>query len=144
MVGGELKYAFLNRNVTGVWASNLTTLVWIEMVQLIPPGVELTSPEPVIITVSVCIVLELEKLAVTFCAWLIAESLPRLEPAKVYDSVAGQDIVHETRTNSAATFGLGSVSFVHLLVQARMAASSTPVNSVVHAWAAAPRQYSLV
>ena len=57
------------------------------------------------------------------CAWLIAEAVPRLEPAKVYDSVAGQDIVHETRTNSAATFGLGNVGFVHLLVQARMAAS---------------------
>jgi prolyl 4-hydroxylase len=57
------------------------------------------------------------------CDWLIAQAVPRLEPAKVYDSVAKEEIVHETRTNSAATFPLHEVGFVHLLVQARMAAS---------------------
>src|SRR5689334_449653 len=33
-----------------------------------PPGVELTVPLPFTITVSVCMLLPLEKLAVTFCA----------------------------------------------------------------------------
>ncbi len=43
--------------------------------------------------------------------------------AKVYDSIARQDITHDTRTNTAATFTLAEVGFVHLLVQARMAAA---------------------
>ncbi|MEJ0039756.1 MAG: 2OG-Fe(II) oxygenase [Gammaproteobacteria bacterium] len=57
------------------------------------------------------------------CEWLVAQAAPRLEPARVYDPVAVKDIIHETRTNSVANFGLLHASFVHMLVQARMAAS---------------------
>lgn len=47
------------------------------------------------------------------CDWLITHAAARLEPARV----------NETHTNSAATISLIDVSFVHLLTQARMAAS---------------------
>ncbi|MEJ1965072.1 MAG: 2OG-Fe(II) oxygenase [Gammaproteobacteria bacterium] len=57
------------------------------------------------------------------CDWLIEQARPRLVRAKVYDSVAGEDITHETRTNTAASYTLVEVGFVHLLVQARMAAA---------------------
>jgi len=57
------------------------------------------------------------------CDWLIAQARPKLVRAKVYDSIARQDITHDTRTNTAATFTLAEVGFVHLLVQARMAAA---------------------
>ena len=57
------------------------------------------------------------------CDWLIAQARPRLARAKVYDAVAGQTITHRTRTNTAATFTLVEVGFVHLIVQARMSAA---------------------
>jgi prolyl 4-hydroxylase len=57
------------------------------------------------------------------CAWLIDRSRDRLAPARVYDSRAGEDTVHNTRTNSAASFNLAEVDLVTLLVQLRMAAA---------------------
>ena len=63
------------------------------------------------------------------CDWLIERARARLEPARVYDSLAGEEKVHETRTNSAATFDLVNTDLVALLVQTRMvAACGVPLN----------------
>ncbi len=65
------------------------------------------------------------------CAWLIERAHPRLEPARVYDALDGEEKVHETRTNSAATFDLASTDLVALLVQTRMvAACGMPLNQM--------------
>lgn len=57
------------------------------------------------------------------CAWLIETAQPKLARARVYDSDQGVHLEHETRSNSAAIFNRNDVEFVHLLVQARMAAA---------------------
>ena len=57
------------------------------------------------------------------CNWLIERARTRLEPARVYDSYAGEETVSETRTNSAASFNLAETDVVTLLVQTRMAAA---------------------
>jgi len=55
------------------------------------------------------------------CAVLISLAQGRLEPARVYDPVAQQDIVYAHRNNTVATFGVDSVEVIHALVQERMA-----------------------
>ena len=57
------------------------------------------------------------------CSWLVERARDRLAPAKVYDSLASQDTIHSTRTNSAASFNLAETDFVTLLVQTRMVAA---------------------
>jgi prolyl 4-hydroxylase len=57
------------------------------------------------------------------CDVLISLAQGRLEPARVYDPVSGQDIVVAHRNNTVATFGVTSVELVHVLVQARMSAA---------------------
>jgi prolyl 4-hydroxylase len=95
--------------------------IWKQLGSSVAAGPWHQAPESQVLSRDPLVVSFPNLLTPELCSWLIAEATPRLEPAKVYDPVALRDIVHETRTNSAATFGLGSVSFVHLLVQARMA-----------------------
>jgi prolyl 4-hydroxylase len=57
------------------------------------------------------------------CAVLVSLAHGRLEPARVYDPVAQQDIVYAHRNNTVATFGSDSVELIHVLVQERMAAA---------------------
>jgi hypothetical protein len=58
------------------------------------------------------------------CAWLVDRARGRLVRAKVYDGIAQRDVANETRTNTAASFGLLETDLVQLLVQARMAAAT--------------------
>jgi hypothetical protein len=51
---------------------------------------------------------------------LIETASGRLAPALVYDPVNRQDVVAAHRNNTAATFDVSSVEFIHALVQARM------------------------
>ena len=55
------------------------------------------------------------------CAVLISLAQSRLEPARVYDPVAQQDIVDAHRNNTVATFGADAIEVIHVLVQERMA-----------------------
>lgn len=55
------------------------------------------------------------------CAWLIGRARGGLEPARVYDAVSREDLIHEMRTNSVAMFGYATYDVVQFLVQARMA-----------------------
>ncbi|HET7134052.1 MAG TPA: 2OG-Fe(II) oxygenase [Gammaproteobacteria bacterium] len=57
------------------------------------------------------------------CDWLIAQSRGRLERALVFDPATGRDIADHTRTNSAASFHLGSADVVQVALQCRMAAA---------------------
>lgn len=57
------------------------------------------------------------------CAWLIAASQGRLQPARVYDTATGRDTVAATRSNSQASFGIADVGVLHLVLQARMSAA---------------------
>jgi prolyl 4-hydroxylase len=97
--------------------------VWKQLASSVAAGPWHLAPERRVLSSDPQVVSLPNLLTPAICDWLIAQAAPRLEPAKVYDSVTGKDIVHETRTNSAATFGLINAGFVHLLVQARMAAS---------------------
>ncbi len=54
------------------------------------------------------------------CDVLIAFATGRLEPARVYDPVAREDIVVAHRSNTVASFNVNSVELVHALLQARM------------------------
>ena len=96
---------------------------WKQLGRSVGAGPWTLSPEPRVLSKDPAVVSLPNLLTPAICEWLIAQSRFRLEPAKVYDPVAAQDIVHEQRTNSVANFGLNHVGFVHLLVQARMAAS---------------------
>ncbi|HEX6995275.1 MAG TPA: 2OG-Fe(II) oxygenase [Gammaproteobacteria bacterium] len=58
------------------------------------------------------------------CTWLIERSRGRLERARVYDASSKQDVVSETRTNSAAGFNLMETDLVHLMVQTRIAVAT--------------------
>ena len=57
------------------------------------------------------------------CEFFISLAVGRLEPARVYDPVARQDIVVAHRNNTIANFDLNSVQLAHVLLQARMAAA---------------------
>ena len=57
------------------------------------------------------------------CEFFISLAVGRLEPAKVYDPVANQDIVAAHRNNTIANFDLCTVQLAHVLLQARMAAA---------------------
>lgn len=58
------------------------------------------------------------------CDWLIDNSRDRLERAKVYDPVGGQEFADETRTNTAAQFNLMDTEVVHLFMQQRIAVAT--------------------
>jgi prolyl 4-hydroxylase len=55
------------------------------------------------------------------CRLFIERAAGRLGRALVYDSLKREETTHRTRTNTAATFGLGDTDVVQLLAQARMA-----------------------
>lgn len=57
------------------------------------------------------------------CAWMIERARHKLEPARVYDAQAGHDTIHETRTNTAASFDFLQTDMVMLLAQNRMVAA---------------------
>jgi prolyl 4-hydroxylase len=57
------------------------------------------------------------------CEVLIGFADGHLEPALVYDANNRKDIVDVHRNNTLARFGMDSVEFAHVLVQARMAAA---------------------
>jgi len=57
------------------------------------------------------------------CEWLIEQSRPRLERARVYDSAVDKEVTHHDRTNTAATFSFPDLGLVHVFTQARMAAA---------------------
>ena len=59
-----------------------------------------------------------------FCDWLISQSMGRLERAKVYDALAKEQTVSETRNNTAATFDLMHTDVVSALTQVRICAST--------------------
>jgi hypothetical protein len=54
------------------------------------------------------------------CDWIISRARGRLTRARVYDAVAGHDLVSNTRTNSVANCSLGNVELLDLLLQSRM------------------------
>lgn len=58
------------------------------------------------------------------CDWLIGRSQGRLSRAQVYNAVTQEVQAHETRTNTAANFGLLDVDLVQIVVQARIAAAT--------------------
>ncbi|HEV2703445.1 MAG TPA: 2OG-Fe(II) oxygenase [Steroidobacteraceae bacterium] len=55
------------------------------------------------------------------CQWLIDQSHGRLVRARVYDPIIKRETTDEMRSNTAATFGISTVSALHFLVQARLA-----------------------
>jgi prolyl 4-hydroxylase len=57
------------------------------------------------------------------CQVMIGFADGRLEPARVYNPNSGADIVYAHRSNTVAQFGMESVEFLHVLLQARMAAA---------------------
>jgi prolyl 4-hydroxylase len=57
------------------------------------------------------------------CDWLISVARGRLQRARVYDQVTGQDTTSVTRSNTAATFNLAEVGVMHFLLQARMSSA---------------------
>jgi prolyl 4-hydroxylase len=54
------------------------------------------------------------------CRFFISLADGRLEPARVYDPVAQQDIVIAHRSNTLATFGIGNIEFAQVLLQTKM------------------------
>ncbi len=58
----------------------------------------------------------------TVCRWLIEKARTRLTRALVYEALSKRTTVSETRSNTAATFGLLETDVVCVLAQARMAA----------------------
>jgi prolyl 4-hydroxylase len=57
------------------------------------------------------------------CAWLIQRAAPLQEASLVYDSVTGQAVQHDVRTNTTATFPLLDIDVPMLLVRERIAAT---------------------
>lgn len=57
---------------------------------------------------------------VAVCRWLMERARGHLEPARVYDSVSRQDMVHQMRTNTVANFNYATLDVVQFLVQERM------------------------
>lgn len=57
------------------------------------------------------------------CQWLIARAPAHLTRALVYDPAAGQNVARPTRTNSVANFGIATVEFLDILLQAKMASA---------------------
>lgn len=55
------------------------------------------------------------------CAWLIGRATPLQEASLVYDSVTGQAVQHDVRTNTAATFPLLDIDVPMLLLRERIA-----------------------
>lgn len=57
------------------------------------------------------------------CDWLRDCSKERLRPAYVYETASGRTTISEMRTNQVASFGLLETSLIHILVQAKIAAT---------------------
>jgi len=57
------------------------------------------------------------------CEYIISLAPGRLEPARVYDPVAREDIVVAHRNNTVANFDERSIELVQVLLQSRMSAS---------------------
>lgn len=57
------------------------------------------------------------------CRWLIEKARSRLTRALVYEALSRRTTVSDTRSNTAATFGLLDADLVCVLAQTRMAAS---------------------
>jgi prolyl 4-hydroxylase len=55
------------------------------------------------------------------CAWLIERAAPLQEASLVYDSVTGQAVQHDVRTNTVATFALLDIDVPMLLLRERIA-----------------------
>lgn len=77
---------------------------------------QILSAEPIVHAVPNLVTTEV-------CDWLIKQSQPKLERAKVYDPDVNKDVAHETRTNTAATFKFLDLGLVHVFTQARIAAA---------------------
>jgi prolyl 4-hydroxylase len=67
----------------------------------------------------------------SLCAWLIARAAPLQQASLVYDSVTGQAVQHDVRTNTAATFPLLDIDVPMLLMRERIAATvGVPVSNL--------------
>jgi hypothetical protein len=62
-------------------------------------------------------------LTAQLCEVLIGFAAGRLERARVYDPNTRTDIIQAHRSNTVARFGVDSVEFLHVLLQARMSAA---------------------
>ena len=82
--------------------------------QAVPPSITLHA-DPAVIAVP-----RLVDDAV--CRWLIEKARSRLTRALVYEALSKRTTVSETRSNTAATFGLLDTDVVSVLAQVRMAA----------------------
>jgi len=58
------------------------------------------------------------------CAWLIERAAPLQQASLVYDSVTGQAVQHDVRTNTVATFPLLDIDVPMLLLRERIAATA--------------------
>lgn len=82
-----------------------------------PPPIERLSSDPLIGKIS-------DFIDDASCNWFIERSRNRLVRAEVYDAELRKTGVGETRTNTAANFGILDADLVGLLTQARMAAAT--------------------
>lgn len=93
--------------------ANTSANIWKRLAESVAAGPWHLAPERRELSKDPLIVSFPSLLTPEICDWLITHAATRLDPASV----------NETHTHSAATLSLMDVSFVHLLVQARMAAS---------------------
>jgi prolyl 4-hydroxylase len=80
-----------------------------------PPSTRVLSADPVIRVVA-------DLLSAAVCSWMIEKARGRLTRALVYEALSKRTTVSETRSNTAATFGLLETDLVCVLAQTRMAA----------------------
>jgi prolyl 4-hydroxylase len=81
------------------------------------PGATTLSADPVVRVVA-------NLFSDDVCRWLIEKARGRLTRALVYEALSRRTTVSETRSNTAATFGLLDTDVVCVFAQARMAASA--------------------
>lgn len=87
--------------------------VWKRLGQSVAAGPWHVAPERRELRKDAAIVSFPGLLSPAICEWFVEQAKPRLEPARA----------NEERTHSVATFSLVEATFVHLLMQARMAVS---------------------
>jgi prolyl 4-hydroxylase len=100
---------------TGPWWNALATRIDLSAWRSSPPP-RVLSDEPRVSVIPGFLTPQL-------CRAMIGFATGRLEPARVYDPNSRTDIVYAHRSNTVARFGVDSVEFLHVLLQARMSAA---------------------
>ncbi len=119
--------AVKERKLSGASAGRM----WRELAATVDVSLTRKEATAIVLSREPCVQAFPEFITSEVCGWLIERARPKLARARVYDSNAGGETVHATRSNSAAHFNLIEADLVQIATQTRIAmACGVPVHNL--------------